>query len=76
MGEVGRHSAAAATVAASLIKSKNGINGRFHYLASEYSWKVRPAEDTVRQELSTVFNRDEFAIHTSSDPDECTIFCR
>ena len=73
MGEVGRHSAAAASVAASL---KNEITGRFHYLASDYSWEVHKADGTVHQELSTVVNSDEFDIPTISDPDECIIFCR
>lgn len=71
-GEVGRHTAAAATVAASY---KNPIPGRFHYLANEYEWKVMPREGNMPQELSELINKGEFSLPKTAS-DECIIFCK
>ena len=71
-GEVGRHSAAAASVAAAL---KNPKKSRHHYLASEYFWEVVPRQESViDQQMASVMNKNKFP--TRPDGDECTIYCR
>ena len=68
--ELGRHSAASASVAAAL---KNPKKGRFHYLASTYNGIARLDYDTVIQELSDVLNAEELPVPSQ---DEYRIFCR
>mmetsp|Transcript_20885 Transcript_20885/g.41923 ORF Transcript_20885/g.41923 Transcript_20885/m.41923 type:complete len:241 (-) Transcript_20885:965-1687(-) len=64
-GEVGRHMAAAGTVAASL---KNQSKNRFHYLASNYRVDVSPYKGKVKAEVPHF--GDKFG---TEDP---IIFCR
>ena len=72
-GEAGRHSAAAASVAASLKNPKKDL--RYHYLASSYTWEVTPREGNVPEELSRVIgSSSDFSLPTSSE--ECIIYCR
>ena len=71
-GEVGRHSAAAASVAAAL---KNPKKSRHHYLASDYSWEVVPRKvSVIDQQMASVMNSEQFSMRPDSD--ECTIYCR
>lgn len=71
-GETGRHSAAAATVAAAL---ENPSQKRSHYLASSYTTEVTPREGTVLpQELSRVIDGGNLQLPSSSD--NCVIYCR
>ncbi len=64
-GEVGRHMAAAGTVAASLM---NQSTKRFHYLASNYRVDVSPYKGKAKAEIPNI--NDKFG---TEDP---IIFCR
>jgi len=72
-GEVGRHTAASATVASAL---KNKKRGRFHYLASDYTCVVGPFEGIAKGVLSQARDCLGHLLFSNLDDDEFIIFCR
>eukprot|EP00804_Cyclotella_cryptica_P028010 CCRYP_003869-RA/>CCRYP_003869-RA protein AED:0.19 eAED:0.44 QI:497/0.5/0.66/1/1/1/3/0/486 len=71
-GEVGRHTAASATVAAAL---KNPKRGRFHYLASDYTCDVGPLQGVAKRMISKALDGSGDFLTTDLDEDEFIIFC-
>ncbi|KAL3801819.1 hypothetical protein HJC23_001215 [Cyclotella cryptica] len=70
-GEVGRHTAASATVAAAL---KNPKRGRFHYLASDYTCDVGPLQGVAKKVIPKALDGSGDFL-TNLDEDEFIIFC-